>query len=269
MSPMRRALAVLPLLLGLMVAAAAGWGAEPEFPALTGRVVDDAGLLSERQEQELDAALAAFEQQTHDQLVVVTLKSLQGQPIEDYGYQLGRHWGLGQKGKDNGALLIVAPEEHAVRIEAGYGLEGELTDARSRTIIEGEILPRFRAGDVAAGIKAGVAAIIQTLGGTYNPALPPVQVRDQAPPWPFPLAIVLPVILIILFNMWSRGNRRRDSRGYGGPVILPGGWDGRQDGFGGSRGSFGGGGSGGGNFGGGGFSGGGGSFGGGGASGSW
>ena len=117
--------------------------------------------------------------------MVVTVKSLQGEPIEDYGYQLGRHWGLGQKGKDNGALLIVAAEERKVRIEVGYGLEGELTDARSRTIIEGEILPRFREGDFAAGIKAGVAAIIQTLGGSYNPALPPARVQDQAPPWPF------------------------------------------------------------------------------------
>ncbi len=264
MPSMRRALAVLPLLLGLLLAGAAVRGAEPAFPALTGRVVDDAGLLSEPEKQELDAALAAFEQQTHDQLVVVTLKSLQGQAIEDYGYQLGRHWGLGQKGKDNGALLIVAPEEHKVRIEVGYGLEGELTDAKSRTIIEGEILPRFRAGDFAAGIKAGVAAIIQTLGGTYNPALPPVQVRDQAPPWPFPLAIVLPVILIILFNQFSGRRRGRYRRGYGGPVILPGGFSGGQGGgFGQQGGGFGGG------QGGGGFSGGGGSFGGGGASGSW
>ena len=265
MPPMRRLLALLPPLLGLLLAAAAGWGAEPAFPALTGRVVDDAGLLSERQEQELDAALATFEQQTHDQLVVVTLKSLQGQPIEDYGYQLGRHWGLGQKGKDNGALLIVAPEERKVRIEAGYGLEGELTDARSRTIIEGEILPRFREGDFAAGIKAGVAAIIQTLGGSYNPALPPARVQDQGPPWPFPLMILLPVILIILFNRFSGRRERGYRRGYGGPVILPGGFSGQQGGYGGGQG---GGGFGGGQ-GGGGFSGGGGSFGGGGASGSW
>ncbi len=261
MPPMRRVLAVLPLLLGLLLAGAAVRGAEPAFPALTGRVVDDAGLLSEGGKQELDAALAAFEQQTHDQLVVVTLKSLQGQPIEDYGYQLGRHWGLGQKGKDNGALLIVAPEEHAVRIEVGYGLEGELTDAKSRTIIEGEILPRFRDGDFPAGIKAGVAAIIQTLGGSYNPALPPVRVEDQAPPWPFPLAIVLPVILIILFNHFFGQRGQRYRRGYGGPLILPGGFSGQQGG--GSAGGFGGG------QGGGGFSGGGGSFGGGGASGSW
>ncbi len=261
---MRRAPACLFLLLGLVLFAGLVRAAEPAFPPLTGRVVDDAGLLNERDQQELDAALASFEKQTGDQLVVATLKSLQGLPIADYGYQLGRHWGIGQKGKDNGAILIVAPEEHEVRIEVGYGLEGELTDARSRMIIESDILPRFRDNDFAAGIKAGVAAIIETLGGSYNPALPPARVRDQSPPWPFPLALVLPVILIILFNRFS-GRGRRRYRGYGGPLILPGGWGGRQDGFGGRQGGFGGGGG----AGGGGFSGGGGSFGGGGASGSW
>ncbi len=263
---MRRALRGLPPLLGLvlLLAAAVVQAATPEFPALSGRVVDQAGLLSEREEQELDAALAAFEKQTADQIVVVTLKSLQGQPIEDYGYQLGRRWGIGQKGKDNGALLIVAPAEHDVRIEVGYGLEGDLTDAASRTIIETEILPRFREGDFAAGIKAGVAAMIRTLGGSYNPTLPPVRGRAQEPaPSPWPLLIMLPIMLIVILNRLSNQRARRYRRGYGGPVILPGDFGGRPGGFGG--GGFGGGGLGGG----GGFGGGGGSFGGGGASGHW
>jgi uncharacterized protein len=264
---MRAAPAVLLLLLApALLPSPALRAAEPDFPALTGRVVDDAGLLNAADRQELDRALAQFEKETGDQIVVATLKSLQDLPIEDYGYQLGRHWGIGQKSKSNGALLIVAPAEKKVRIEVGYGLEGELTDAKSRIIIENDILPRFRAGDFPAGIKAGVAAMIETLGGSYNPALPPVEVRDQSPPWPFPVALALPVIVIILFNMMSGERRRRGRRGYVGPVILPGGWD--RGGFGGSRGSFGGGGFGGG-AGGGGFSGGGGSFGGGGASGSW
>src|SRR5918996_922498 len=182
---MGRALAFLPLLL---LAIAVVQAAEPEFPPLTGRVVDRAGLLSERDEGELEGALARFETETTNQIVVVTLPSLQGLPIEEYGYQLGRHWGIGQAGKDNGALLIVAPEEREVRIEVGYGLEGELTDAQSRTIIETSILPHFRQGDFGAGIKAGVAAMIETLGGTYDPALPSIRVRqsDRAPS-PFPL----------------------------------------------------------------------------------
>jgi uncharacterized protein len=248
---MRRALLIVPLLAGLVLPAGLARAAEPEFPQLTGRVVDDAGLLNGGDRQELDRALAAFETQTGDQIVVATLKSLQGLPIEDYGYQLGRHWGIGQKGKDNGALLIVAPEEHDVRIEVGYGLEGELTDAKSRTIIESVILPRFKDGDFPAGIKAGVAAMIQALGGTYNPALPPVRVRDQRSPSPLPLAMALPIILIIVLNRLFGQRGRRYRRGYRGPVILPGGFGGR------------------GGSGGGGFSGGGGSFGGGGATGRW
>ena len=263
---MRPGLATFGPLLGLFLAAiAVVQAAEPAFPPLTGRVVDDAGLLGEQDKAELSAALAQFEQQTGDQIVVVTLKSLQGLPIEDYGYQLGRHWGIGQKGRNNGALLIVAPTEHEVRIEAGYGLEGELTDAQSRTIIETEITPRFRQGDFAAGIKAGVAAMIKTLGGTYNPALPAVQQareRERAPA-PWPLILMLPFIAIFVLNFLSdRRGRGRRRRGYGGPIIIPGGWSGRRDGFG-SGGFGGGGGSGGG------FSGGGGSFGGGGATGRW
>jgi uncharacterized protein len=244
-------LLALALLAGAPVRAAA-----PEFPALTGRVVDQAGLLSERDQAELEAALARFEEATTAQIVVATLESLQDLPIEDYGYQLGREWGIGQAGKDNGALLIVAPEEREVRIEVGYGLEGELTDAQSRTIIETRILPHFRQGDFAAGIKAGVAAMIGALGGSYDPALPPVALQDREPaPSPIPLAVALPILALIVLNRLF-GRRRRYRRGFGGPLILPGGWHG---GRGGGRGGFGGGG----------FSGGGGGFGGGGASGRW
>jgi uncharacterized protein len=252
---MRRAFAsLLPLCVLFLLAIAAAQAAEPEFPPLTGRVNDRAGLLSERDQKELDAALARFEAETTDQIVVATLESLQGLSIEEYGYQLGRHWGIGQEGKDNGALLIVAPEEREVRIEVGYGLEGELTDAQSRTIIETSILPHFRQGDFAAGIKAGVAAMIETLGGSYDPALPPVQVResDRAPA-PFPVALVLLTIMIFIVLNRLSGRRPRGRRGgHGGLVVIPGDWGGRQ-----------------GRSGGGGFSGRGGSFGGGGASGRW
>jgi uncharacterized protein len=253
---MFRSLACLPLFL---LAIAVVQAAAPEFPPLTGRINDHAGLLSERDETELEAALAQFETETTNQIVVATLESLQGLAIEEYGYQLGRQWGIGQEGKDNGALLIVAPEEREVRIEVGYGLEGELTDAVSRTIIETIILPHFRQGDFPAGVKAGVAGMIETLNGSYDPALPPVQAREtERAPAPWPLAIVLPFILIIVLNrVFGRGGRRGRRRGYRGPVIVPGGWAG---GYGGGRG---------GGFSGGGFSGGGGSFGGGGASGRW
>jgi uncharacterized protein len=135
------------------------------FPTLTGRVVDEAGLLTSADRAALTGSLADLEAKTTDQLVVVTLKSLQGTAIEDYGYQLGRYWKIGQKDKDSGALLIVAASERKVRIEVGYGLEGTLTDAATKLIIENSILPRFKTGDFSGGIKSGVADIIQLLGG--------------------------------------------------------------------------------------------------------
>ncbi len=124
----RRRAALLVLLLALM-AAAPVLASGPSFPRLSGRVVDDAHILSAATQSELTAMLARHEQATGEQVVVVTLPSLQGYSIEDFGYQLGRDWGIGQKDKNTGALLIVAPKEHKVRIEVGYGLEGKLTDA--------------------------------------------------------------------------------------------------------------------------------------------
>ena len=133
------------------------------FPPLTGRVVDEAGILDQASKDALDRKLADFESKTTGQLVIVTVKSLQGTSIEDHGYQLGRHWGIGQKEKNSGALLIVAPNERKVRIEVGYGLEGNLTDAVSKLIIENSILPRFKANDYAGGIARGVDDVIQVL----------------------------------------------------------------------------------------------------------
>ena len=133
------------------------------FPPLTGPVVDEAGLLTPADTASLDASLRALEAKTGAQVVVATVKSLRGATIEDYGYQLGRAWKIGQKDTSTGALLIVAPNDHTVRIEVGYGLEGTLTDAAPRLIIETVILPRFRANDYPGGIKGGVAQIAQIL----------------------------------------------------------------------------------------------------------
>jgi uncharacterized protein len=156
--------ATLPVIAWLCLVCAAA-AQSLSFPALTGRVVDEAGLLDAAARAMLTQSLAELEQKTTDQLVVVTLKSLQGTSIEDYGYQLGRRWQIGQKDKGNGVLLIVAPNERKVRIEVGYGLEGTLTDAVSRLIIENSILPRFKVGDYAGGIKRGVEDIIQVFSG--------------------------------------------------------------------------------------------------------
>src|ERR1700761_747844 len=137
--------------------------AAPNFPALTGRVVDGANILSDTTKADLDQKLAALEQKTSRQLVVVTIPSLQGYEVSDYGYQLGRAWGIGQAKLNNGALLIVAPTEHKVRIEVGYGLEPILTDAFSEVVIQTQILPKFRKSDFNGGVEDGVDALIQQL----------------------------------------------------------------------------------------------------------
>ena len=152
-------------LLVLLVSCLSAW-AQPKFPALSGRIVDEAGLLSAADREALTKQLAELETKSTDQLVVVTLKSLQGYDIADYGYRLGRAWGIGQTGrKDNGVLLIVVPGEKKIRIEVGRGLEPVLTDATSRLIIENRILPAFRRGDFSAGVLAGAKDIQDVLLG--------------------------------------------------------------------------------------------------------
>jgi uncharacterized protein len=135
------------------------------FPALTGHVVDEAGVISVTEKRDLEQLLSDFEHQSTDQVVVVTLQTLQGTSIEDYGYQLGRAWGIGQKSKDNGVLLIVAPHDRKVRIEVGYGLEPVLTDAICSHIIQSTILPAFRTGHLEQGIVVGANVIVNTLHG--------------------------------------------------------------------------------------------------------
>jgi len=247
------------LILLLLILASPALAAEPKFPPLTGRVVDDAGVLNALTRSELTDMLAEHQRATGQQVVVVTLDSLQGFSIEDFGYQLGRHWGIGQKGKNNGALLIVAPKEHKVRIEVGYGLEGTLTDATSRTIIETDILPSFKRGDFNAGILAGATSILKVLSAnegveTSAESNERIDGNDLALDWMILIALALWIVLVIILD--HLGSRNQIIRRMG-RIVGPG------TNYGGG---FGGGGFGGG---GGGFSGGGGSFGGGGASGSW
>lgn len=222
--------------------------AEINFPQLTGRVVDNADMLDPETEQVLTEQLAAHEQATGNQIVVVTLPDLQGYSIEDYGYQLGRHWQLGQKDKNNGALLIVAKKERKVRIEVGYGLEGQLTDAVTSSIVHMVILPRFRKNDFNGGIAVGVTRMIEALGGEY--AAPEQKDNDQPSPALLGLLVLFVFVWILVAALGGMGGGRRGRGGYGG---YYGGGFGHGGGFGG----------------GGGFSGGGGSFGGGGASGGW
>ena len=258
---MRRLRTVLyaALALGFMGQAAIA-ASEPKFPALTGRVVDAAGILSPQAEAALTSDLAGFEAATKRQVVVATLPDLQGYAIDDFGTRLGRAWGIGEKGKNTGALIIVAPKDRAVRIEVGYGLEGELTDAQASAIIQQLMLPRFRTGDYDGGVGAGTAAVLSALGWKAGPKAPAVQQQSGGIPLGlFGLFFIFFIIMAI--------QRMRGIGGNSGPWGGRRGWNNRSIGGFGGFGGFGGGGFGGGGSGG--FGGGGGSFGGGGASGRW
>ena len=240
-----------------------------DFPPLTGRVVDQANVMTPESRSELETKLKDLEDKSGIQLVVATVKSLQGGDIETYANELFRTWKLGQAQKNNGVLLLIAPNEHRVRIEVGYGLEGTLTDALSSVIISSAIVPRFKTGDFSGGISRGVDGIISVLSGDTSDWQRKVDVRQDDPESDFDKLFPILFFLLILFICWylirnaggggpsSGGTARR-----AGPLFIP---------YGGSSwggGGFGGGGFGGGGFGGG-FGGGGGSSGGGGASGGW
>jgi uncharacterized protein len=126
------------------------------FPPLTGRAVDSANIIPQAVSDRVTAKLASLEAESGIQLVVATVKSLEGDYIEHYANTLFRAWGLGEKQKNNGVLLLVAPNDRKVRIEVGYGLEGTLTDALSKIIITNAMTPRFKAGDYGGGIERGV-----------------------------------------------------------------------------------------------------------------
>ena len=219
--------------------------AELSFPALTGRVVDGAGIVPAEARSRIEGKLKAYEDKTSDQVVVATLPDLQGTTIEDFANRLFRTWALGQKKTNNGVLLLVAPKERKVRIEVGYGLEGALTDALSKVIITTAITPRFKTGDYAGGIEAGVDAIVSILSGDAEQWHRRAEVRgDEVDPKLVVLFIVVFVAILALF-FWIGGGSAR-GRGDGGIVLLPGpssgGWSGGYSDGGSSGGGFSGGG---------------------------
>jgi uncharacterized protein len=238
------------------------------FPPLTGRIVDQANIISQETRAALEPKLADLEQKSGIQLVVATVNSLEGQEIEPYANELFRFWKLGEKNKNNGVLLLVAPKERRVRIEVGYGLEGTLTDALSSVIIANAITPRFKAGDFSGGIARGVDDIVTVLTTDESEWQKRPSLRLDRPQAAHPtnwlgiavfgvvllLLVVSPTFRTFLFAMLLTGRGGGSYRSGGGR------WGG------GSGGGFGGGFGG---RGGGGFSGGGGSSGGGGASGRW
>ena len=259
---------VVGALLALALLLLPGLARAQTFPELTGPVVDQANILPADVEARLTEKLTALKAQSQRELDVVTLPDLQGYEISDYGYQLGRHWQLGTKDKNEGAMLIIAPKERKVRIEVGYGLEPLLTDGLSSLIINQQIVPRFKAGDMPGGIEAGTDAIIQQLALPADQAAQiaaKAQKQDKAHGLPFGVVVWLIIFfLFFVLPLLRRMGGGRRYRGSGlGPVIV---WEVLNAAAHASRGGGGGGWGGGG---GGSWGGGGGSFGGGGASGSW
>ena len=265
-----------------------------DVPPLTGRVVDLAHVLPNPAIESLSTRLAAHEAQSSNQVAALIIPSLEGESLEEFSHRVATTWKLGQKGTDNGVLLLVAIGERKVRIEVGYGLEGVLTDIRSAQIIRNEIVPRFRAGDIPGGVIAGVNAILKTIEGTYQASekaaprqesdvigqvvvaviigllvglvfmnihrlIGPVAgagISTLLAPWLVPALMASGITLLLLLVIGASGTGGRRSRYSGIDDWV---WySSRGGGWGG--GSFGGGG---------GFSGGGGDFGGGGASGNW
>jgi uncharacterized protein len=171
--------------------------AAPTFPELTGRVVDQAGLLTPDQEKSLSDLSQTIEDKTTAQVVVVTLSSLEGYDSADYGYQLGRYWKIGQKGKDNGVLILLAPNEHKVRIEVGYGLEGEITDAQANELIQSQMLPHLKEHDAYGGINATMEAIKTVLSAESQPTI--THEKQEKSDLFYIIAISVIPLLVIVF----------------------------------------------------------------------
>ncbi len=216
-------------------------------PALSGRVNDYASMISAPVRADIEAKLQQLEVAESTQIVILTVPSLQGDPVEDFSIRVAEAWKIGHKGSDNGVLLIVSRDDHKVRIEVGYGLEGKLTDLLAGRIINDEIVPAFKAGKFDEGFTTGVSSLIAAVHGEYKGV--PQGKRNSGKP-SFPLLTIILLVIYFISQIF---------RGHRGGGMMAGGLGGGF--YGGS--SFGGGGSGGG------FGGGGGGFGGGGASGNW
>jgi uncharacterized protein len=251
----------LVLLALVLCAASAVWAGLKIPPPPDHRVNDYAGALSAADRERLEDKLRQRERGSSNQIVVAIFQSLEGESLEDYSVRLAQSWRIGRKGLDNGVVFLIFLNDRKMRIEVGYGLEANLTDAVSSSILRDVVAPRFREGRLADGISAGLDAIDQAIAGTYRAAPSPARRQPAMDAWTILLSLFFLGTLawvIVPTLLFSRATRRHGwtggSSGWGGPYM---------------GGGFFGGGGGGGGFSGGGFSGGGGGFGGGGASGSW
>ncbi|MBA5872583.1 MAG: hypothetical protein GDA68_21720, partial [Nitrospira sp. CR2.1] len=176
-----------------------------DVPSLSGPVVDVAHVLPPGTVEQLSQEIRAHEAKTSNQVVVLILPSLEGEPLFDFSHRVATTWKLGRKGTDNGVLLLVALKDRKVRLEVGYGLEGVLTDARSAQIIRHEIVPRFRSGEFAVGVTAGVRAVLSTIEGTYQaPERPTATSTDGETVGNVLLAVIVGVFIGLLLSRAHR-----------------------------------------------------------------
>jgi uncharacterized protein len=195
------------LLIATVFLAAAASASADDIPYLTGRVVDDAGIMSASTRAHVTAMLEAHEQATGNQIVVLTVPTIQPDSIEEYAVKVFEAWKLGQKGKDNGVLVVVVPQDRKMRIEVGYGLEPTLTDGWCGAIIRNVMTPRFRTGDYSGGIDAGVAAIVARLnGGNRMPEAPrpaPTTVHFNQTQMEWPMRILMGVFVFSIIGLFT------------------------------------------------------------------
>lgn len=214
-----------------------------DVPPLSGHVNDRAGLLRSDTVIKLEQYLSEFERSDSTQLVLLTIPSLEGESLEEYTLKVAESWGIGQKGKDNGALLLIARDERKIRIEVGYGLEGRLTDLLSGRIIANEISPRFKAGNFNDGVVAGMVAMVEAVRGEYQGTGSTTSKKKERNPWGILLLLLFlgPGVMLLNRSSGMGGSHHRRGGFYvGGPFGGRGGFGG---GFGGGGGGFGGGGA--------------------------
>ena len=232
----------LPIILALFILPIA---AHASFPRPTGFVNDLAGVIEPQTKASLETFLASFAKQTGTEVAVATLPSLNGRPIEDVAVELFKSWGIGKKGKDNGVLFLVAPNEKRMRIEVGYGLEGAINDAMAGRILDDYVVPRFRAGQMGDGIAAGAVAIVSTIverekltfdASASREGLPYAAAAREESDGPLATAIKILVLFgmiyvfirhpwLFLFFLASSGRGGRGG-GFGGGSIGGGGFGG-------------------------------------------
>jgi uncharacterized protein len=187
--------------LALALAVASGAASAKEVPYLSGRIVDEPGMLSTAARTRIESELEAVERQTGDQVVVLIVASLEGEPLETFSVKVAHTWKLGQKGKDNGVLLLVARDDRKMRIEVGYGLEGTITDLASNEIIDGQMRPRFRGGDFDGGVEQSVLAISKLLEG--QPLPPPVQAAARSQSMPVGERLAFGAFFLVVVGLFS------------------------------------------------------------------